>query len=551
MRRLAAGLLLAALLALALPAASIAGSYQVTTCNAAPEYVNNSWVWSSSDTSPIDHYTKHENCPERKGGTGENPDKEGGLSTTDTLELENGAPTGTNAGWTFTAPAGTSIEAITYERYIGHYLDPKNAWSPALRADGTIVAGETCLDTVEDSENCYLGAPAHEGAPLGEQTSLHAHTLTVGINCESAHEECITAPTYYRVWAAMYGATVTVNDPTPPTLGEPAGQLWEAAAAGHYSKGSEALQVSATDDGGGVRAISVSSEGKQLATYEATCNYTMPQPCALSTGSQSLSVPTTELHDGRHVISVIATDAAGNVSSVASREIDIANDAPPAPTNLTATPSGTTSYIVAWTDPLSVTTPITGADYQLCPPAGAACTPPNPAPPEGPILLTLPAPGQWHISVWLTNAAGLSGLSPATAYFTIQSPPETNPGAPGSSHFSPGSPESAHATARRLHLTSRVRHDMLYLHVSGAERISALVIHFTVYIRRRIVARFSRTIRIRHGQGNLAISLRSRLASAATIKVTTGTNSITIQLPRLRRANSRPGRTHPSTGRAP
>jgi hypothetical protein len=36
MRRLAAGLLLAALLALALPAASIAGSYQVTTCNAAP-----------------------------------------------------------------------------------------------------------------------------------------------------------------------------------------------------------------------------------------------------------------------------------------------------------------------------------------------------------------------------------------------------------------------------------------------------------------------------------------------------------------------------------
>jgi hypothetical protein len=534
-RHFAAGLLLASFVALALPAMSLAGSYHVTTCNAAPEYVNNSWVWSSSDTSPIDHYTKHENCPERKGGTGENPDKEGGLSTTDTLGLENGAPTGTSAGWTFTAPAGTSIEAITYERYIGHYLDPKNAWSPALRADGTIVPGETCLDTVEDSENCYVGAPAHEGAPLGEQAGLDAHTLTVGVNCEAAHEECITGAHYYDAWAAMYGATVTLNDPTPPTLVEPAGQLWEAAAAGRYSKGSEALQVSATDQGGGVRSISVSSEGKQLATYEETCNYTVPQPCPLSTGSQSLAIPTAELPDGHHVISVIATDAAGNVSSLASREIDIANNAPPAPTNLTATPSGTTSYIATWTDPPSVATPIAGAAYQLCPPAGAACATPTPAPPEGPILLTLPAPGQWHLSVWLTNAAGLSSLSPATAYLTIQSPPEPNPGTPGSSHSSPGSPGPAPTTTRRLHLTSRVRHDELYLHISGVENISALVIHFTAYTRRHIIERFSRTIHIRHGQGNLSISLRARLASAATIKVATGSKSISIQLPRHRR----------------
>ncbi len=535
MRRLAAGVPLATLLALVLPALSVAGSYQVTTCNAAPEYVNNSWVWSSSDTSPTDHYTKHENCPERKGGTGENPDKEGGLSTTDTLGLENGAPTGTSAGWTFTAPPGTSIEAIAYERYIGHYLDPKNAWSPALRADGTIIPSETCLDTVEDSENCYVGAPAHEGAPLGEQTGLDAHTLTAGINCEAAHEECITGSQYYDVWAAIYGATVTLNDPTPPTLAEPAGQLWQAAAAGHYSRGSETLQVSATDKGAGVRAISVSSEGKQLATYEATCNYTTPQPCPLSTGSQPLSVPTTELADGHHIISVTATDAAGNVSSLASREIDIANDPPPAPTNLTATPSGTTSYMVTWTDPLNVATPITGAEYQLCPPGEAACASPTPAPPEGPILLTLPAPGQWHISVWLKNAAGLASLSPATANLTVPSPPETNPDTPGSSHSPPGSPEPTRTTTRRPHLTSRVRHNHLYLHISGAESISVLVIHFTAYTRRHIVARFSRTIRIHHGQGNLTIFLRSRLASAATIKVGTGTDSIVVQLPRRRR----------------
>ena len=54
-------------------------------------------------------------------------------AATDALELSSGATPGTSAGWTFTAPAGTTITGLTYERYIGHQFDGFNDWSPALR----------------------------------------------------------------------------------------------------------------------------------------------------------------------------------------------------------------------------------------------------------------------------------------------------------------------------------------------------------------------------------------------------------------------------------
>ena len=109
-----------------LPATATAatGTYEVSACNYAPGAVNNSWAWATSDPSQPGHYAEHANCPYRLGGNGGTVDQEGGLSTTDALGLSSGAPPGTSAGWTFTAPAGTTITGITYERYIGHMIDP-------------------------------------------------------------------------------------------------------------------------------------------------------------------------------------------------------------------------------------------------------------------------------------------------------------------------------------------------------------------------------------------------------------------------------------------
>src|ERR1022692_1076408 len=156
---------------LASSALATTGSYEVSACNYAPEAVNNSWAWATTDPSQPDHYAEHANCPYVLGDGGGAVDQEGGLSTTDALGLSSGAPPGTSAGWTFTAPAGTTVAAINYERYLGHENDTSNSWSPALRANGKIVGGETCTVTFPNV-GCLLGGPPDQGGEPGIVTGL-------------------------------------------------------------------------------------------------------------------------------------------------------------------------------------------------------------------------------------------------------------------------------------------------------------------------------------------------------------------------------------------
>jgi hypothetical protein len=323
---LLAGALVVLACALPATAAMAIGSYEVSACNYAPEAVNNSWNWATNHPSEPSHYAHYVNCPDRVGGTGGTNDREGGLSTTDALGLSSGVPSGTSAGWTFAAPTGTTIAGIDYERYIGHIFDSNNSWSPALRADGTIVPGQTCSDTIANSETCFVGGPPGEGGEPGTITGLSAHQLSIGILCQApSGEECITGATEHQVWAAMYGATVTVSDPTPPTFGAPTGALWEPGADGGFHKGTESVTVSAQDVGGGVQSIVLAADGKPVASYGAPCNFTFAQPCPSSTGPQTLTLPTTEFSDGIYTLTLVATDAAGNRSTVVSEQIAVAN----------------------------------------------------------------------------------------------------------------------------------------------------------------------------------------------------------------------------------
>jgi hypothetical protein len=323
------GVAVAALFGLAADTSLAAvGSYQVTTCNAAPEAGNNSWSWNTTDLSQPDHFAKHVICPDRIGGSGGLSDQEGGLSTTDALGLSNGAPPGTGAGWTFTAPAGTTIAGATLERYIGHQFDGFNDWSPAVRADGAIVPGETCLDSVENGEVCSVGGPPGAGGESGRVVGLSAHQLSVGILCQAPPEDqCVTGATEHKVWAAMYGATVTVADPTPPTLTAPSGGLWSTTGAAHA--GTESVTVSAQDAGGGVQSIVLSADGRSIGSYGAPCNFTFAQPCPASTGAQTLALPTTQLSDGAHTVALVATDAAGNQSAI-TEQLNVLNSPPSA-----------------------------------------------------------------------------------------------------------------------------------------------------------------------------------------------------------------------------
>jgi len=135
----------------------------------------------------------------------------------------------------------------------------------------------------------------------------------------------------------MYGAKVTLSDPTPPTLSTPTGALWGPGEAGGFHKGTQSVTTSAQDVGGGVQNIVLSADGHPVETYNTPCNFTFAQPCPLSTGTQTLTLPTTELPDGTHTLTLLATDAAGNQSTVATEQITIENNPPPPPTEHGAT----------------------------------------------------------------------------------------------------------------------------------------------------------------------------------------------------------------------
>jgi hypothetical protein len=510
-----------------------AGSYQVSACNFAPEAANNSWAWATNDPAQPAHYAEHANCPYRLGGSGGKADQEGGLSTTDGLELSSGATPGTSAGWTFTAPAGTTITGLTYERYIGHSLDPRNSWSPALRADGAIVSGETCLDSVQNGETCSVGGPPGTGGEPARITGLSAHELSLGIVCQAPPEdECVTGATEHAAWASMYGATVTLSDPTPPTLSAPSGALWGEGEASGFHKGTESVAVAAADVGGGVASIVLSADGRPVQTYTAPCNFTFAQPCPSSTGTQTLTLPTTGLSDGTHTLALVATDAAGNQSTVASEQITVENSSPPPPVGLSATPTqaGSSTFTATWTDPAGQVAPITGALYQVCPASGSgSCSAPAQAPATGPATVTVPGPGSWSIAVWLTNAAG--NASPAAAAHTSVVVPPSGPGGSGT-----GTGHSA-GTKPTIRVTETLRGRELVVHVSGPAS-GRVHVGFTGRLGGRTVASTAKTVALKRGRLTVVFKLGPRTAAHALIRVSAKLDHELAVTSTLRRSTS-------------
>jgi hypothetical protein len=564
-------------------AAAAAGTYQVTACNAAPGGANHSWTWSDSDTASPSHYTSYEHCPYTVGGSGGAPDQEHGLSTTDTLGLPNGAPPRSNADWTFTAPSGTTITAITYERYLGHRTDPDNYWSPALRADGVIVAGETCLDTVENGDDCSIGGSPGKGVEPAEVGRLHAQELSVSIVCEApTGQQCVTGAEEHKVWAAMYGATVTLEDNSAPTLNTPSGPLWEEGTADGYHKGQESLTVEAQDVGGGVQSIILAADGKTVATYEASCDFTYPQPCPLVTGPQTLTLNTSELSDGTHTLNLEAVDAAGNHSTIATKQVTIDNTPPAAPLSLVATPTtpGGSTFDLTWSDPPGQVSPIASATYQVCPAGGGACSTPASAPAAGPVSVTVPGPGGWTLAVWLTDAAGNSSSANA-AQITLTVPQPSGSegsgteegtgsggagggasggksgsgGAGGGGTGSTGGGGKAGGTGKhvgtkpkaRLRVRVRLRGRRLIVHLHGPARAWVRASYVARRGGRRLGHR-ARRVRLKHGRRVVTFRLpwRAQRHDRIVVRVWLGRGRAVTRM--LRRAGRTLGGRRPLTG---
>jgi hypothetical protein len=260
-----------------------------------------------------------------------------------------------------------------------------------------------------------------------------------------------------------------------------------------------------------------------VATYGAACNFTFPQPCPLSTGPQTLTLATSSLTDGTHTLTLVATDAAGNQSTIASAQVAIDNNPPPPPTGLaaSATQPGSSTFTTTWNEPSGQVAPITEATYQVCPATGAgSCSPATAAPPNGPAAVTVPGPGSWNIAVWLTNTAGNS--SSANAAHTIVNVPTSSSGGPpgtsGPGGTGPGSSTGPPPPKATIRVSETLHGRELIVHINGPTS-GRVRVAFTGRLDRRTVASCARTLTLKHGRLTVSFRLGARTAAHATIRV--------------------------------
>ena len=353
-------------------AANASGSYTVTACSP----TTSPGAWQQVNTFP-GAMTSGNQC----GGPTIGPlggGDPGAIFGEDLIGSTVHSPSGAQAGWSFTAPAGTTITAVSYYRNIdtaGGNLD----WLAGLLA-----ANGAQLDTCETGS---CSKPNNQVAVT--LTGLSTSGLFFGIECEpvSPDSDCLAGGTEHYAQADMYSAKVTLSETATPSVSNLGGALW----VGGVVWGSRPVTFS-TSDPSGISQVALDGPDGQIALQPQSCHYSQTQPCPqLSSGSLELN--TTALHDGAQTLTLLVSNAAGNTSTVQSPAVIVDNNGPPAPTRLTATAvgGGSDALDLSWSDPANAPQPVSAhsrssARHRVAPllPSTAQAARRSPHPPQGP-----------------------------------------------------------------------------------------------------------------------------------------------------------------------
>jgi len=317
-------------------------------------------------------------------------------------------PAGAQAGWVLTAPAGTTITAISYYRSLATGND--GDWIAGLtEANGTQL--DTCRTSPSpcSSPNNQLAA-THSG--------LSTTSLFFGVECQPVgpDTDCLPGATQHFAQADLYSARVTLSETQAPSVFGLGGKLW----AGGAVWGAQPVSFSSSDPSG-ISQVALDGPQGQVALQPQSCDYSQTQPCP-QVPAGSISLDTTQLHDGPQTLTLLVTDAAGNTTTMQSPTIIVDNNGPTAPTSLTASAVGgdPNSVDLSWSDPADPPEPVSGAFAQLC---QTSCGTPVPINGSGGAQITAPAPGAYTIRLWLVDQAGRgSAANAATTAVTVATP---------------------------------------------------------------------------------------------------------------------------------
>jgi len=265
---------------------ALAGSYYVTACSPS----TSSGLWAAVNTLPTS-FTTANNCGGPSGSEVGPLDgsTQGALYAEDTL-LSPDMPDGSRAGWTFTAPAGTTIAAISYYRSLSAY-GQRDFSAGLVQADGSVL--EECRIQVPLGSSIVCSKPNDQGPVTF--TGLNTSSLFFGVICRVIFPDgggCVAGGTIHAGKASMYSARVTLSESSLPALSGLAGPLW----GGGVVSGVVPVTFSASDQTGIKQQYVRADPGGVIAAATQTCDSMLAQPCPQLPGG-SLSVDTRRVDD--------------------------------------------------------------------------------------------------------------------------------------------------------------------------------------------------------------------------------------------------------------
>lgn len=306
------------------------------------------------------------------------------------------------ARWRWTPPPGTGIYGVrgTWWHALHDGLEQRlgavnwgGGFEPLLQASTTDTAAR------QFSLNFPVGASAFEERLLCARAETKWCSLDQGS------------------WSALRSLTITVDDPGAPSAGILGGDL----VAGGWRRGDQAVLVSASDGGAGIRFGETKLDGARVGFTEYPCEKaliegewraTRMRPC-LTTVSATHPVSTQSFSDGSHNLVHCATDFAANYTCTPARTVRIDNN-PPAHPKAVALAGGdgwrrVNDFDLGWENPgQGAASPIAGAPWRVVGQAGYDTGVRFAAGTDRRALanLSVPAAGSYSLRLWLRDEAG-------------------------------------------------------------------------------------------------------------------------------------------------
>ena len=348
------------------PAAGIAGTYEVTqTCGA--------WQPVNSAPSNLAIYTE---CP--------------GLVVRNVGGAFSSRP-GHEARWEFFAPPGAAVDGA----YLAGHMVGLSGWQATiLSANGSVLEtcpGAACPGGSKNYGNLY---------GLGGAPGIYLRVRCGADRCPNGEG--------IKGYLDLRTVKVFVADSTRPGGAITGGNLLDGWRSG---VGTVTFDHA---DNVGIRSDRILVDGSPRGSAGRACTNGLKIPCP--NGPASLTLDTTRVSDGVHLLDVESIDSAGNAGGEQTT-IRVDNTAPAALTNLQSDAGdgwrATNAFALSWSNPVQAHAPIAGVGWLACPAAnepsnGKGCVRGSTA---GSNLSTIPryavpGAGAWRVRLWLRDSAG-------------------------------------------------------------------------------------------------------------------------------------------------